>query len=181
MESKLFFVPSHHDFDKEGLEATAEMLNYEKWPLVNYRNEIIDENTQKLYKDAFNALTNIAPFWAKVSMEINKEEKVFMFPKRTWGKIYLYDDFVVRFSHDTRHDNAPFNWIAEWPELTKIGFVNDELQKIIDWSSIENWTNFFKGRIKSIAEKQINKAIDEQAKAEEQIKIGQNILDVLSL
>ena len=34
-ESKLIFVPSHNDFDKEGIVATKEMLDYGLYPFLS--------------------------------------------------------------------------------------------------------------------------------------------------
>jgi len=112
-KSKLFFVPSHHHFEEDGMEITKEMI---EWPIMNSEGPI-NEEMHKIYKDAFFALLQISPFHSKVSMEVDMKNKCFKFPKRTWGVIYLRaGGRVVSFSHDTR-SNGAFNSISDWPEI----------------------------------------------------------------
>lgn len=147
----LFFVPSHHDFDKEGIKATKEMLDYDLWPILNYKNETIDLNVIKVYKDAFNALTKLSPCWAKVSMEVDVENQCFRFPKRVWGQVYYEKDCIIQFSHTKKR--SPFRVLTEWPEIMNppcsVNYQgwDVECQKVIDWSSTQSWNNFFKSRI----------------------------------
>ena len=180
----LLFVPSHHDLGEEGIFCTPEMLDRESWPIVNYKEEKIEEAWQKVYKDALCALTEIDPFFAKISLEVNLEKKYFMLPKRVWGVIYL-EDAIVQFSHDTRLDNAAFKFLEQWPELTnwpsQENYEGEEAEgkKVLEWSSVKNWKKLFRDRIKKAGDEALTKAKNQMNKALEEITDAQSILNAL--
>jgi len=185
-KSKLVFVASHHHFDTEGIEATPEMLDRHLWPMLDYKENPCEQKLQKLHKDAFLALTTIPPFWSKVAMVVNVEKKVFSFPHRTWGQIYLEEKRIIEFSHDTRASNDPFYSLIRWPELTKLGpFENDEekeseFEKVYQWSSPENWRIFFFERIKKYGNSFFSKASEELTQAQQKIAFGQRVFTALA-
>lgn len=185
MNSKLFFVPSHHDFDKEGVQATPEMLDHNLWALVNSNGEKVDPNVLKIYKDAFNGLSQIHPFWAKVSMEIDLNKKCFLFPKRVWAQIYHGENCIIHLSHHTQYDNAAFNGLTEWPEIVNYQSSPNyqgadlEFKKLMNWSSIQNWEKFFKIRISKFGQDLLKECSALITEVDNKIRTGQNILYAL--
>lgn len=160
-KSKLVFVPSHHDFNLDGIEYTEEM---DSWPILNSRKERVRPEIEKLYKDAFKGLSQLNYFWMKISMMVDIENKYFRFPHRTWGIVYLNERAICQFSHDSRVDNSAFHSLYRWPEL--ISFPSDpeylgedkEDDKVDNWSSPDNWTELIVNRIKKTSKAHFDKA-----------------------
>lgn len=153
--SVLRLVPSHHDFDKQGLIFTEEML---KWPIfANYidRKDIENGSLLNVHRNVFKGLTQIYPFESKVSIEADPAIKAFIFSTRTWGEIYFENECILRFSHDTRKDNCPFVCLTQWPELECDPETNIEI--LNSWTA-DMWEAFFKGRILDKAKKLKNKS-----------------------
>jgi len=171
--SKLILVPSHHDFEnvKEvGVVFKSEML---KWPIVDHEEKLWPQVLQIIYKDAFEALTNISPFNAVVSMGVDLKNKKFIDPKRTWGMIYLKQNPILYFSHDTRPGNRAFYSLLDWPQIN-----NDN--DVIAWSSVDAWVKFFRGRIQKKANEMIQQSQVKLAEASKNLIYTKRLMNALS-
>lgn len=149
-KSNLFLVKDHHSFDEEGIEFKTKML---AWPILYQNKEDINQKYQKVIKEALVAMTQLSPFSAKISLGVDEKKKQLFDIHRIWGRIYLGDKVILYFSHDTRHDNAPFVSLFDWVEMMNFASSPEyeghdaEFQKVIDWSSRENWKEFFLERL----------------------------------
>lgn len=175
----LKFVPSHHDFDQGGVAVTWEMIA--TWPIRNSQDKEIDPIVAKIYKDAFNALRHIGSFQVKVSMEVDVKNRCFRLPKRVWSQISLNNETILGISHDSRVDTAAHRSLFDWPEIMNFPswgtYAGDEkeTQKVIDWSSPENWEKFFRDRIKYKAIGEYTDAKDKLNNAQRQIDFFQKL------
>jgi len=157
--SVLEFISNHHLFDEPGVCFEPEMLS---WPFFyeDEYEEINDKFFIKIHRDVISAFTTISPFNVKISMEANKVKQRLIHAKRTWAKIYLNDQCVLCFSHDTRESNRAFVSLYEWPELDKDKSRNWEqiIRPLYLWT-VDQWSNFFKERLLKKAQDLKTKAI----------------------
>ncbi len=194
MTSSVLLVPSHDSFyagnffvlkDKKNIpdnaiELTEEMLS---WLRCGYNGEFLDESWTNAYRNALEALLNIPPFDAQVSMWVDVEKKHICFASgREWGIIYLGDQTVVCFSHDTRHKNRSFYGLLHWTEQVD---DNESLENVKKWS-VDQWRTFFYSRIRRSAEgnlrsaqKKIVKASKEITKANKQKEDFEKVIAVI--
>jgi hypothetical protein len=181
----LYFVPNHHSFYVGMTRATEEMLDYNLWPIFDSSDKPASLEYVKTYKDAFNAMLSLSKFSFVVSMEINVDAKKMILPKRVWGRVCLgdFEICVLQFSHDTRVGNLAFRSLLDWPEKTNIPSlktyegVDVEFQKIINWSSVENWETFFRERISKVANNLMADSHVKMKEAKENINKAQVILN----
>lgn len=185
-KSKLVLVPTHNDFDKDGVLYRDEMLS---WPMVNAKLQRIDLGLEKVYKDALTGLTQIHPFSAKVSLGVTFSSKHFTFPYRTWGVIYLNEKKVISFSHDTRVDNCPHKTILDWTEMMNFPSEENyegeekEREKVKKWSSASNWVLFYREQILKRIQDYLNASYEESiknfAKLQKEIVLGHEVFNAL--
>jgi|GEM_PF-2400165 len=185
MENKpsiLLLVPTHHDFDSSGIPFEEKML---QWIILTPSKKEFDKTLSTIYGRVFEALTKIHPFEAKISMGVSVEEKRLLHPKRVWGKIYFNNECIITFSHYTRIHDRPFYSIISWPEMDNFPHstgkeLSDNIDKIIDilflWS-VDQWTEFFKQRIMTMANELKTKALEKRNGA----LVLENNADVLLL
>jgi len=184
MNSSVLLVPSHHSFysgnffalkDKKdipdnAIELTEEMLS---WPQYGHNGELPDESLVNVYKNALEALLNIPPFDAQVSIWADIERKhICRTAKRIWGIIYLGDQTIVSFSHDTRYNNCPFYGLLEWTEQVD---DDESLEKVKRWS-VDQWKTFFYSRIRRSAEDNLSSAQKDIEKATKQKEDAEKVI-----
>lgn len=182
--SKLYLVPSHHGLNNPDKSLYTlfeeEML---KWPIYLHDND--DPHLYEggkithIYRQVLDALCNIGPFDAVISLGVNKEKERIFFIKRTWGKILLNDEPVDVFSHDSRYANAAFRSLLEWPELPKKQDEN-AIEILFTWT-IEDWISFFRQRIKNRALFLKKKAETQRTEAKELEESAWKFLEHLTI
>ena len=185
-KGNIFFVPDHRKFDLPGTVMVDEMLDYTEWPICNYEGTPASCDINKIYKDAFNAMDKLPSIIFKISMEVQKTKRYLFLPKRVWCQVSINDDkktFITQLSHDTRHDNAAFRSLIEWPEKQNFRSEEDyegdetEFQKVVEWSSVENWEKFLRAKIATVANDLIVDSGIKMMKAQEEILKAQKIYE----
>lgn len=148
MKSLLELVPDHHDLGKKdaGFVFVPQMLD---WPFFGSNDkEIVDDIFVGTHRNALRALTMIGPFRAEISLEVDRRNERLIVAHRTWGLIYLNNNCVLGFSHDTRVSNAAFRSLFDWPELHNYPVENwDPIEKSISSWTVDQWVCFFKTRL----------------------------------
>lgn len=175
-KSNLFFVKDHNSFDDEGIEFKLEML---AWPIYEYGGEkIVLKPFRNVIKEALFAVMELDPFTVKISLDVDIENQRLILTKRMWGNIYLKDTVVVPFTHDSRNSDAAFVTVMDWTEIMNLGSWTEyegrtqEFRKVLDWSSRENWKQFFKNRIAQSYITLMENAVDAMEKAAWNAKIA---------
>lgn len=179
MNSVVLLVPSHHNFSagnfllnskgesNEVIELTEEMLG---WEYHGHDAIILDEFWVNTYHNALEALLNIPPFDAQVSIWANVEKKhICLTTHREWAVIFLNGKAVAYFSHDTRFDN-PFEGLIQWTEQADDG--KEKVKKL----TVDQWKDFFYGRIRKIAKNNLISAEEKMQEAQKQKKEAENII-----
>ncbi len=180
MNSSVLLVPSHHNFytsnfldskdmPNEVIELTEEMLS---WAYYGHNGELSGGYWVNTYHNALEALLNISPFDAQVSIWADVEEKrICLTTKREWGVIYLGDQVVVKFSHYSRPGNSPFYGLLEWTEQVD----DNAIERVKKWT-VNQWKDFFYGRIRKIAEDNLSSAKKKIKEAKKQQKVAEKII-----
>lgn len=168
--SNLLFVPSHHHFGMGGIPFTEEML---EWPFYGDRGELTGAEYDEMvtsHRNAFQGVVALPGLAMEMSLEVNLHEKRFSFPKRVWGIIHITEKETLQFSHDSRHNNYPFNSLCHWPEWHEIPMSNakwDEIWKRLSELSVEDWEQFFRSRIMKKSDELVDKAENKRKDAKE--------------
>lgn len=158
--SRVFLIANHHDL---GIKTRRVELKEEmwSWPIYAHRG-VRKQPTDLVYKNALRALTELGPFNSEFCIEVDLPNQILRFADRCWGAIWLNEEVIVHFSHDTRYDNSPFRSLIEWPEMD-----NDKVVK--GWTS-DQWKIFFVHRIKNDSLKRLTWAKSDLASSELAVK-----------
>ena len=83
-------------------------------------------------------------------------------PKRVWAELTIGGptNVVLKFTHDTRQENAPFRELYQWLEdhYNPHGTPEQDVRFQDDWSDPERWKIFFKLRLKQASNQLREKA-----------------------
>lgn len=173
--SSLYLVQHHQQLENfqkpDSILFREEML---KWYIWDYQQkECLSVDAEIFYTAALDALQNIKPFEAVISLGVDELNKRLYLAKRTWGKIFLGDTTVLTFSHDNRFENRAFYNLADWLELEA-----DEKLEIRFWQK-HRWADFFRQRIKDRANELMKKAAAKRKDADEYEKSALLVLNNL--
>lgn len=140
----VFLVPNHHTLGQktEKMELTEEMLSWPMRQTNDIENEFStgwQEVIEMTYKNALRALVKLSSFDSEFCIQVDLEKQILFPAHRCWCLIFLNQEVVVSFSHDTRYDNAPFRSVFDWPEI-------NDWQDLASWD-VDQWKTFFVERI----------------------------------
>ena len=155
--SLLLLTPDHQSYGANDFEEyqsrkgnTLFQPEFLTWPMHFTEIKEMPPEYVSFHRNALQALTEIDPFLAVISLRVDTEKRILTHSHRTWGTIFLDGMKVLQFSHDTRHDNVPFTSLAEWPELHSLNSRDQKWKSIIEtlqgWS-VSAWKDFFKNKI----------------------------------
>lgn len=156
-----------------GVVFTEDMLNWNLFAELPLELRLKRKSEIVSYISALSALMLLKPFKTKISIGINIDKKELYCSDRTWGEIYLGEEKILTFSHDSRMKGVPFSSMLDWPELRNpnkyIGEENykkdwERIQGILVTWSVEDWLKFFKSKIKARAYALKNKSLNPKNK-----------------
>jgi hypothetical protein len=185
INKNVWLTGSHHNFPKtEELSTqkdigrflkerehttllTEDMLNHSF--MYTTLTDVEKQVWANFYASALRALASLNGFISFISLGVEKTDKgdeKIIHPEREWGRIHLAStgEFVLGFSHDTRHDNSPFYSLEEWLEKDWKRRA-DIINNVEKWSTPEIWRKFFLNRIQDI----INQQNEEVSKLQSEI------------
>jgi hypothetical protein len=179
MENKqkpsLFLVGNHLKIEEPGIPFTEDMLG---WPIISftdYPEPCVNLERNTILRNALGALSRLSPFHVKISITAELENKRLSYENRTWGKIFLNEENVLTFSHDSTEEKKPFSNLEDWVEKEVYIGEQGKLVALAKWST-DNWIKFFKEKIVARAVHLKNKAKRKKEDADDLEKSADIIL-----
>jgi len=146
----------HHGLDPKNLDKWVSLTSGLLARPIFYSNgKLVQELHQGMIRGALQGLLELEGFNAAVSYGVTDDKLHIEVPHRVWGKVFIgtpdNKNEVVRFTHDSRHDNYPFHILAQWlEEHCPDQDITDEARDrfVREWSSSQKWRLFFESRIR---------------------------------
>ncbi len=134
--------------------------------ILNQHNERMKHSRMQMLKAMLRALVDLQGIDAVVSLYVDwgPNGEHLKGEGRLWGKLSLTETGVeiLRFSHDTRYDNHPFQTLYQWLEDEWPADMSwehpDYSRECEKWYNTDKWKSFFRQRLERKVSRMLSEA-----------------------